>query len=94
MRDNAYICGQFLWTGIDFLGECRGWPVRISQAGMLDLAGYPKTLFYQRKALWSNEPFVQLAAGGEHPWEQNAQAWLGKPGETRTVTAYTNCPEA
>ena len=44
VRDNDYICGQFLWTGIDFLGECPGWPIRISRAGMMDLAGYPKPL--------------------------------------------------
>ena len=61
VRDNDYICGQFLWTGIDFLGECVGWPVRISQAGMLDLCGNEKPLFYMRKAMWSDEPFVKIA---------------------------------
>lgn len=70
VKDHDYICGQFLWTGIDFLGECRGWPVRISQAGMCDLTGKPKPLYYQRKALWSDEPFVKIATGGEHVWEQ------------------------
>lgn len=94
VRDNEYICGQFLWTGIDFLGECRGWPVRISQAGMLNLAGFPKALFYQRKALWSDEPFVQLASGSEKYWEQNPTAWVGAPGELKTVMAFTNQSEA
>jgi len=23
VRDNAYVAGQFLWTGIDYLGEAR-----------------------------------------------------------------------
>ena len=32
VSDHDYICGQFLWTGVDFLGECLGWPLRISQA--------------------------------------------------------------
>ena len=93
VRDNDYICGQFLWTGIDFLGECRGWPIRISQAGMLNLAGYPKAQFYQRKAMWTEEPFVKLAAGGERVWEQKLY-WSGTEGETQTVAAYTNLPEA
>ena len=25
VTDHPYICGQFLWTGIDYLGEARGW---------------------------------------------------------------------
>ncbi len=64
VRDNDFICGQFLWTGVDFLGECPGWPRRISQAGILDLAGYEKPDWWHRKAMWdeSGEPFVKLAA--------------------------------
>lgn len=62
VRDNDYICGQFLWTGVDFLGECPGWPRRISQAGILDLAGYEKPDWWHRRAMWSGEPFVKLAA--------------------------------
>ncbi|MDR3121113.1 MAG: beta galactosidase jelly roll domain-containing protein, partial [Clostridiales bacterium] len=26
VTDNDYVAGQFLWTGIDFLGETSGWP--------------------------------------------------------------------
>ena len=65
VRDNDYICGQFLWTGVDFLGECPGWPMRISQAGILDLAGFPKPNFWHRRAMWSegaDRPFVKLSA--------------------------------
>ena len=64
VRDNDYICGQFLWTGVDFLGECPGWPRRISQAGVMDLAGFPKPDWWHRRAMWddSGEPFVKLAA--------------------------------
>ena len=39
VTDHEYMAGQFLWTGVDFLGECPGWPKRISQAGALDLRG-------------------------------------------------------
>ena len=64
VRDNDYICGQFLWTGVDFLGECPGWPRRISQAGILDLAGYEKPNYWYRKAMWDEggEPFARLSA--------------------------------
>ncbi len=96
VRDNDYICGQFLWTGIDFLGECVGWPVRISQAGMLDLCGNEKPLFYMRKAMWSDEPFVKIAVSKgdkehSHVWSDSF-VYMAEKGETVTVTCYTNQP--
>ena len=51
VRDNPYISGQFLWTGIDYLGEAYGWPIRGSGAGLLTTAGFEKDGFYYRKAL-------------------------------------------
>ena len=97
VRDNEFISAQFLWTGIDFLGECRGWPVRVSQAGMLDMAGYDKPLFWQRKALWTEEPFVKLAVGSAESkrpgaWSETFR-WTGEPGETKIVSCYTTLPE-
>lgn len=98
VRDNDYICGQFLWTGIDFLGECRGWPVRISQAGMLDLCGNEKPLYYRRKALWTDKPFVKIAVSkGDkehtHVWSDSF-VYAAEKGETVTVSCYTNQPSA
>ena len=98
VRDNAFISAQFLWTGVDFLGECKGWPLRISQAGMVNLAGYEKPLFYQRKALWTNTPFARLAVGkGESErhgvWMERFR-WEGETGEELTVSCYTNQKEA
>ncbi len=92
VRDNDYICGQFLWTGIDFLGECKGWPVRISQAGLFDMAGYDKPQAALRRALWTDEPFVKIAAGPANAkWpDEECFVWSGEPGEVRTVSCYTN----
>ena len=42
MRDNDYVAGQFLWTGIDYLGEANRWPNRGSSAGLLDVCGFKK----------------------------------------------------
>ncbi len=55
VRDHPYICGQFLWTGIDYLGEAQGWPIHGSGAGLITTAGFPKESFYQRCALWEGE---------------------------------------
>lgn len=92
--DHDYICGQFLWTGVDFLGECRGWPVRISQAGMLDLAGFEKPLYHQRRAMWTTEPFTHISVG-EHPdiWHAR-RVWAGEPGQELHVGVATNAPDA
>ncbi len=98
VRDNEYICGQFLWTGIDFLGECRGWPFRISQAGMLDLCGNEKPLYYQRKALWTDTQFVKIAVsrGAKDKtsvWSDNF-VYSANEGETVSVSCYTNSDKA
>ncbi len=99
VKDNDYICGQFLWTGVDFLGECHGWPMRISQAGLLDLAGNEKPLYYMRKAFWTDEPFVKISAQpnkGEkwHGVWAERFVWDGSEGDPMYVSVATNQPEA
>jgi beta-galactosidase len=100
VRDHDFISGQFLWTGVDFLGEAHGWPVHGSMAGLLTTAGFEKPQYYFRKSLWSDEPMVQLATArpmppGTHPWHRrmgDAPSWNYTEGETVTVICYTNCP--
>ena len=97
VTDHSFISGQFLWTGVDFLGECPGWPKRISQAGALDLAGFEKPLYDQRKALWTEEPCLRLAvcaADGDHGAWGDSRVWEGEPGRMMRVSCYTNLPEA
>lgn len=60
VRDNNYIFGQFLWTGIDYLGESGRWPSRGFYSGMLDFAGFIKPRGYFRQALWSETPMAYL----------------------------------
>ena len=55
VTEHPYICGQFLWTGIDYLGEAHGWPVHGSPAGLLTTAGFPKPEFEKRKRMWQEE---------------------------------------
>ena len=96
--ENDYVSGQFLWTGIDFLGECGGSvPYRISSAGMLHLAGFEKPRYYQRKAMWTEDPFAKITVGDldeERGFIRNeAYAWDREDGEEKTVTVYTNQAE-
>ena len=60
VTDRDFIFGQFLWTGIDYLGESGTWPARGSTAGLLDLAGQRKPLGWYRASLWSEQPVCYL----------------------------------
>ncbi|MBZ4192198.1 sugar-binding domain-containing protein [Niabella beijingensis] len=60
VHDNEYIFGQFLWTGIDYLGESGRWPSRGFYSGLLDFGGFIKPRGYFRQSLWSEKPMVYL----------------------------------
>jgi len=57
LRDNPFMSGQFLWTGIDYLGEA-DWPQISHDFGLLDRIGGTKARALQRKSWWADEPVV------------------------------------
>jgi len=60
VRDKEFIFGQFLWTGIDYLGESGKWPSRGFYSGLVDLSGFVKPRGYFRKSLWSEIPMAYI----------------------------------
>src|ERR1017187_6055638 len=58
LRDNRSHSGQFLWTGIDYLGESRRWPVVAAGSGLLDRTAEARPLGYERQSWWSAKPMV------------------------------------
>ena len=92
IRDCPYVAGQFIWTGVDFLGEALGWPVRISQQGLLDTAGHRKPSWYQRRALWTKPLCAKLTV--LHPNDEERFSWEGSTGETMRVRCLTNAQQA
>jgi beta-galactosidase len=58
LRDHVPYAGQFLWSGIDYLGESRRWPVVAAGSGLLDHTGAPKPMAYERQSWWSDKPMV------------------------------------
>ena len=60
LRDNAAYAGQFLWAGIDYLGESRAWPAIGDSFGLLDRTGDIKPIGYERQSWWSDAPMVHI----------------------------------
>lgn len=97
VRDNPYISGQFLWTGIDYLGEAHGWPIHGSGAGFLTCAGFKKPEFYRRKSFWSEEPVLHITVKKESDCEKChtpvSDSWNFSVGDMVSVICYSNFPE-
>jgi beta-galactosidase len=104
VRDHDYVSGQFLWTGIDYLGEAGPWPNRGSRAGLLDLCGFKKPRAWFRQSLWSAKPMVYLCASarGGMPGRRAGggfgrffaqESWNWPSNTTADVTCYTTSPE-
>ncbi|NCC07357.1 MAG: glycoside hydrolase family 2 protein [Clostridia bacterium] len=93
VEENEFIAGQFLWTGIDFLGETKGWPSHGSNAGFLTTAGYPKGEYWHRRALWLQKPVATLvtARSGSDTFERR---WQYAKGERVTVRCCTREAQA
>lgn len=107
VTNNEHIFGQFLWTGIDYLGESGQWPARGSSAGLLDLAGQRKPLGWYRAALWSATPvcyigsyrqFGRMGRNGnrmnQRPTPYANDRWDWEPGDNIRVVCYTNAKTA
>jgi beta-galactosidase len=85
-----FVSGDFIWTGIDYLGET-GWPRKGAAAGPLDICGFPKDGYYFFQSIWlpppgsapnvNEKPMIHLLPH----WN-----WKGKEGQIIPVLAYTN----
>ena len=62
VRDNDFISGQYVWTGFDYIGEPTpyGWPARSSYFGIVDLAGFPKDVYYLYQSEWTDKQMLHL----------------------------------
>ncbi|MEJ1730466.1 hypothetical protein SMA90_29490, partial [Escherichia coli] len=62
VRDNDFISGMFVWTGFDYLGEPTPywWPSRSSYFGIIDLAGFPKDVYYMYQSEWTDTPVLHV----------------------------------
>jgi beta-galactosidase len=64
MRDHAEYSGQFLWSGIDYLGEAGRWPAIGSGSGLLLTTSLPRARAFERQSWWADPttaPMVRIA---------------------------------
>lgn len=89
VRDLDWISGFFRWTGFDYPGEAGfvhgGWPFHSFMGGALDLAGFPKDLFFFYQSQWTQAPVLHLLPHWTHPRMPE--------GTLIPVHAYTNAAE-
>ena len=81
VKERDYVSGTFIWTGFDYIGEPTPYkfPARSSYFGIVDLAGFPKDIYYMYKSEWSNDTVLHLFPH-----------WNHTPGETIDMCCYYN----
>jgi beta-galactosidase len=79
-----FFSGMYIWTGWDYLGEPTpyAWPARSSYFGIIDLAGFPKDVYYMYQSEWTTKPVLHIFPH-----------WNWKAGDTVDVWAYFNSDE-
>lgn len=62
IKQYDFLSGLFVWSGFDFLGEPvpYPWPARSSYYGIIDLAGFPKDVYYMYQSEWTNKTVLHI----------------------------------
>ena len=62
IKKNKNLTGMYIWTGFDYLGEPTPyvWPSRSSYFGIIDLAGFPKDVYYMYQSEWTDKPVLHV----------------------------------
>lgn len=62
IKKHDFLSGLFVWSGFDFLGEPipYPWPARSSYYGIIDLAGFPKDVYYMYQSEWTTKPVLHI----------------------------------
>jgi len=84
IKKYSFLSGQFIWTGFDYLGEPTpySWPARSSYFGIIDLAGFPKDVYYMYQSEWTKKDVLHIFPN-----------WNWKEGQIVDIWAYSNADE-
>ncbi|GGA95576.1 beta-galactosidase GalA [Puia dinghuensis] len=61
--ERPWFMGGFAWTGFDYRGEPTPfqWPDINSHFGIMDMCGFPKTVYYYYQSWWTDKDMVHIA---------------------------------
>ncbi|MDB5123062.1 MAG: beta-galactosidase [Mucilaginibacter sp.] len=81
MKKYDFLSGMFVWTGFDYMGEPTpySWPSRSSYFGIIDMAGFPKDIYYMYQSEWTNKNVLHIFPH-----------WNWERGKTVDVWAFYN----
>lgn len=78
VKNNDFISGQFVWAGFDYIGEPTpfAYPARSSYFGIIDLAGFPKDIYYLYQSEWSDQEMLHLFPHWNWTEGQDIDMWV------------------
>jgi beta-galactosidase len=81
IKKQDFMAGTFIWTGFDYIGEPDPYPypARSSYFGIVDLAGFPKDVYYMYQSEWTTKSVLHIFPH-----------WNWKAGQEVDVWAYYN----
>ena len=77
---NPYSMGQFLWSGIDYIGEPTPYHTRSCYFGQADTACYPKDSYYLFQSFWTDRKMIHIGV-----------SWDWNPDQLIDIPVMTNC---
>ncbi|WP_031455572.1 sugar-binding domain-containing protein [Flavobacterium chungangense] len=77
IKKQDFMAGTFIWTGFDYLGEPDPYPypARSSYFGIIDLAGFPKDVYYMYQSEWTTKPVLHIFPHWNWTAGQEVDVW-------------------
>ncbi len=104
---DQFVAGQFIWAGIDYLGESAGWPDRGLRNGLMETNGFIKPHAWYIASRYREDPLVKLTvkdsllADSLNHLTSWQTSWVGAPlvdhwsfmdnTTDKEVVVFTNC---
>ena len=82
-QKTVFSLGQFIWSGIDYIGEPTPYHTRSCYFGQADTACFPKDSYYLFQSFWTDSKMIHIGV-----------TWDWNPGQMIDVPVMTNCFEA
>lgn len=102
-----FVAGQFIWAGIDYLGESGGWPNRGWKTGLIESNGFIKPHAWYIASRYREDPLVKLTVkdsllsdslNQQYSWQTKWEGaplvdhWsFGQDSREKEIVVFTNC---